>query len=114
MHDFVPKSRFPLKPTFPQKRKETKPFQMDWDGNPKLDEETRKELRRKKLCFSCQESWVPGHRCAGKDKTDKAHYIEVYSDNDSDDKEEKQGQEQGNQKSSEETSQVGAKGHVMA
>jgi hypothetical protein len=79
-----------------------------------MDEETRKELRRKKLCFSCQESWVLGHKCARKDKTDKAHYIEVYSDSDSDDKEEKQGQEQGNQKSGEETSQAGAKGHVMA
>jgi len=53
-----------------------------------LDEETRKELRRKKLCFSCQEPWVPGHKCAGKDKTGKAHYNEVYSDNDSDDEEE--------------------------
>jgi hypothetical protein len=88
MQDVVPKSRFPPKPTFPQKSKETKPFLRDWAGNPKLDEETRKELRRKKLCFSCQESWVPGHKCAGKDKTDKAHYIEVYLDSDSDDEEE--------------------------
>jgi hypothetical protein len=47
-------------------------------------------LRRKKLCFSCKESWVPGHKCVEKDKTNKAHYIEVYSDNDSDGEEEQQ------------------------
>ena len=47
-----------------------------------LDEDTRKYLRRKKLCFTCKEPWVPGHRCAGKAK---AHYIEVYSDSDEDD-----------------------------
>ena len=39
-------------------------------------------MRRKKLCFTCQEPWVPRHRCAGKAK---AHYIEVYSDSDEDD-----------------------------
>ena len=38
-------------------------------------------MRRKKLCFTYQEPWVPGHRCAGKAK---AHYIEVYSDSDED------------------------------
>jgi hypothetical protein len=84
MQDVVPKSRFPLKPTFPQKNKEVKPFQKDWAGKPRLDEETRRELRKKKLCFNCQDPWVPGHRCAGKDTVGKAHYIEVYSDSDSD------------------------------
>ena len=49
-----------------------------------LDEDTRKDLRRKKLCFTCQEPWVPGHRCSGKVK---AHYIEVYFDSDEDDDE---------------------------
>ena len=39
-------------------------------------------MRRNKLCFTCQEPWVPGHRCPGKAK---AHYIEVYSDSDEDD-----------------------------
>ena len=47
-----------------------------------LDEDTRKDLRRKKLCFTCQEPWVPGHRCVGKARV---HYIEVYSDSDEDD-----------------------------
>ena len=39
-------------------------------------------MRRKKLCFTCQEPWVPGHRCTRKAK---AHYIEVYSDSDGED-----------------------------
>jgi len=63
-----------------------------------------KELTRKKLCFSCQESWVPGHKCAGKDKIGKTHYIEFYSDSDNDDEEEQQEQEHGHRTSGEETS----------
>jgi hypothetical protein len=79
-----------------------------------LDEETKKELRKKKLCFSCQEPWVPRHRCSGKDKAGKAHYIEVYSDSDNDEEEEGKVQEQGHQASGEETSQAGAKSPVIA
>jgi hypothetical protein len=52
MQDVIPKSKFPPKPYFPQKNKETKPFQ-DWDEKIKLDEETKKELRKKNLCFNC-------------------------------------------------------------
>jgi hypothetical protein len=33
---------------------------------------------RKKLCFSCRDPWVPGHRCMGKGEI---HYIEVAIDN---------------------------------
>ena len=58
-------------------------------GKPRLDDETQRELRRKKICFSCQEPWVSSHRCSGKGK---AHYIEVYSD--SGDEEDEQDQEQ--------------------
>ena len=33
-------------------------------------------MRKKRLCFTCQEPWAPGHRCdAG-----KSHFIEVFSD----------------------------------
>jgi hypothetical protein len=46
-------------------------------GKGKLDEATRRELRRKKLCFTCKEPWEPRHRCMGKGKI---HYIEVLSD----------------------------------
>jgi len=63
------------KPNFPTKFNDRRPPQRDWTGRNRLDEATRQELRKKKLCFSCQEPWVPGHRCAGKAK---AHYIEVY------------------------------------
>jgi hypothetical protein len=38
---------------------------------------TRRELRRKQLCFTCKEPWDPTHKCMGKGK---AHYIEVISD----------------------------------
>ena len=41
-------------------------------------------MRKKRLCFTCQEPWAPGHRCAA----GKAHFIEVFSDdNDEEDKE---------------------------
>jgi hypothetical protein len=53
-----------------------------------LDDDDQRELRRKKLCFSCKEPWEPGHRCMGKGKV---HYIEVLSDSDG---EEEKGQEQ--------------------
>ena len=36
-----------------------------------LDIDLRRELRKKRLCFTFQESWAPGHRCAA----GKAHYI---------------------------------------
>jgi hypothetical protein len=42
-----------------------------------LDEETRRELMRKKLCFSYKDPWVPGHRCMGKGEI---YYIEVAAD----------------------------------
>jgi hypothetical protein len=42
-----------------------------------MDEANRRELRRKKLCFTCKNPWQPGHRCLGKGKI---HYIEVVSD----------------------------------
>ena len=38
------------------------------------------ELQRNKLCFTCQQPWVLGHRCA----KGKAHYIEVFSKDDED------------------------------
>ncbi len=46
---------------------------------PKVDLDSRNELRMRKLCFSCKEPWVPRHRCLGQEK---AHLIEVISDAD--------------------------------
>jgi hypothetical protein len=46
-------------------------------GKRRMDEETRRELRRKLLCFTCKEPWELGYKCMRKCK---AHYIEVISD----------------------------------
>ena len=43
-----------------------------------MDDETRRELMRKKLFFRCRDPWVPGHKCMGKGEI---HYIEVAPDN---------------------------------
>ena len=53
-----------------------------------MDNDTKKEIRIKKLCFTCQEPWILGHRCVGKAK---AHYIEAYSDSEEDEDEPEQG-----------------------
>ena len=41
-----------------------------------MDDETRRDLRRRRLCFTCQEPWAPRHKCT----KGKAHFIEVFSD----------------------------------
>jgi hypothetical protein len=73
----VPKTKTFSKPFVPQRDRDRKPFQREWKGKEKLDDETRRELMRKKLCFSCRDPWAPGHRCMGKGEI---HYIEVASD----------------------------------
>ena len=45
-------------------------------GRVQLDDDARKELKKKRLCFTCQEPCAPGHRCAA----GKAHFIEVFSE----------------------------------
>jgi hypothetical protein len=50
-------------------------------GRGRMDEPTRRELRRKQLCFTCKEPWDPTHKCMGKGKS---HYIEVISDDEGD------------------------------
>jgi hypothetical protein len=72
--DSVPKTKPFSKPFIPQRDRDRKPFQREWKGKEKLDDEMRRELMRKKLCFTCKDPWVPGHRCMGKGKI---HYIEV-------------------------------------
>jgi hypothetical protein len=51
-------------------------------GKGKLDEATKRKLRRKQLCYTCKESWEPRHSCMGKGKI---HYIEVPSDSEEED-----------------------------
>ena len=62
LQDSVPKNKFPLKTNFPVRDKERKPFQQDVPKKTWLDEDTRKDLRRKKLCFTCQDSGTMGTR----------------------------------------------------
>jgi hypothetical protein len=45
-------------------------------GKGRMDETTRRELRRKQFYFTCKEPWYPTHKCMGKGKS---HYIEVIS-----------------------------------
>jgi hypothetical protein len=75
--DLVPKTKTFSKPFVPQRDRDRKPFQREWKGKEKLDDETRRELMRKKLCFSCKDPWVPCHRCMAKGEI---HYIEVAAD----------------------------------
>jgi hypothetical protein len=35
-------------------------------GKGRMDEATRRDLRRKQLCFTCKEPWELGHKCMGK------------------------------------------------
>jgi len=51
-------------------------------GKVRMDEATRRDLRRKQLCFTYKEPWDPGHKCMGKGK---GHYIEVISDDEEED-----------------------------
>jgi hypothetical protein len=56
-----------------------KPFQREWKGKEKLDGDMRRELMRKKICFTCKDPRVHDHRCIGRGKI---HYVEVVADND--------------------------------
>jgi hypothetical protein len=80
--DSVPKTKPFTKPFVPQRDKDQKNLLREWKGKPKLDDDTRRELMRKKLCFSCRDPWVPGHRCMGKGQI---HYIEVESGSEEED-----------------------------
>jgi hypothetical protein len=46
-----------------------------------MDEPTRRELRRNKLCFTRKEPWDPTHKCMGKGKV---HHLELISDDEED------------------------------
>ena len=57
------------------------------EGNPgraQMDDDARRELKKKQLCFTCQEPWAPGHRCVA----GKAHFIEVFSESSGEEDEE--------------------------
>jgi hypothetical protein len=50
-------------------------------GRGRMERNTRRELRRKKLCYTCKEPWNPSHKCMGHGQV---HYIAVTSDNEED------------------------------
>jgi hypothetical protein len=75
--DSVPKTKTFSKPFVPWRDRDRKPFQREWKGKEKLDDETRRELMRKKLCFSCRDPSVLDHKCMGKGEI---HYIKVPTD----------------------------------
>jgi hypothetical protein len=54
MGDSMHKQKTFTKPFIPQRDKDQRNPQRDWKGKTKLDDETRKELMRKKLCFTCR------------------------------------------------------------
>ena len=66
----------PEKTFIPQKSQVMKPPQNPWIGNDNIDEETWKELRRKKILYSCKEPWEPSHSFMRNGKVD---CIEVLS-----------------------------------
>jgi hypothetical protein len=68
------KAKFTPRPPINQGEKDQRGMDR---GKGRMDEATRRELRRKQLCFTCKEPWEPGHKCMGKGKV---HYIEVISD----------------------------------
>eukprot|EP00253_Pinus_taeda_P009694 PITA_09694 len=53
-------------------------------GRAQIDDDARRELKKKRLCFTCQEPWAPGHRCAA----GKAHFIEVFPESSEEEDEE--------------------------
>jgi hypothetical protein len=53
MGDSVQKPRTFSKPFSPHKDKDQKTTQREWKDKEKIDDETRSELMRKKLCFTC-------------------------------------------------------------
>jgi hypothetical protein len=74
MGDSTHKHKTFTKPFIPHRDKDQRHPQRDWEGKTKLDDETRRELMRKKICFTCRDPWVLGHKCMGKGQI---HYIEV-------------------------------------
>jgi hypothetical protein len=84
MEDSMLKPQTFTKPFVPQRDRDQKNPQREWKAKPKLDDDTIRELMRKKLFFSCRDPWVPGNRCMGKGQI---HYNEVESGSEEEDDE---------------------------
>ena len=85
LQNVLPRTRFPPKTNSKFEKKpwkkyapDKKPWQRDSYKNNKKEGLKRDELQRNKLCFTCFQPWISGHKCT----KGKAQYIEVFSDND--------------------------------
>lgn len=58
MQDAIPKTKFLPKPTFHLKGKDISPPPKELTERNQLDKEPKRDLRRRKLCFTCQEPWA--------------------------------------------------------
>eukprot|EP00253_Pinus_taeda_P011506 PITA_11506 len=79
LQDVLPTTRtpYPQRQTFQPKGKDVRiPPPKGNPGRAQIDDDARRELKKKRLCFTCQESWAPRHRCVA----GKAHFIEVFSE----------------------------------
>jgi hypothetical protein len=86
MGDSAQKPKTVTKPFVPQRDRDHRNSQREWKGKPKLNDDTRQELSRKKICFSCRDPWVLRHRCMGKGEI---HYIDMAANNVDSEEEEK-------------------------
>eukprot|EP00253_Pinus_taeda_P003165 PITA_03165 len=79
LQDVLPKTQtpYPQRQPFQSKGKDVRiPPPRGNPGRVQINDDVRRALKKKRLCFTCQESWAPGHKCA----TRKAHFIEVFSE----------------------------------
>eukprot|EP00253_Pinus_taeda_P032040 PITA_32040 len=77
LQDVLPRSRtpYPQRQTFQSQGKDVRiPPPKGNLGRVQIDDDARRELKKKRLCFTYQEPWAPGHRCV----VGKAHFIEVF------------------------------------
>lgn len=80
LQDVLPRTRtpYPQRQTFHSKGKDVRiPPPKGNPGRVHIDDDVKRELKKKRLCFTCQEPWAPRHRCAA----GKSHFIEVFSKN---------------------------------
>ena len=69
LQDALPKTKEKFQPklSFPLKGKDYKaPLSKEGQSKTPLSDDVRRDLRRRKLFFTCQESWAPGHKCAAR------------------------------------------------
>ena len=87
LQDVLPRTQtpYPQRQTFQSKGKDVRiPPPKGNPGRAQIDDDARRELKKKRLCFTFQEPWASGHRCAA----GKAHFIEVFSESNGEEDEE--------------------------